>query len=371
MSSGTCKSKLIEENIRVFIRQRPSNRADTELSDLLDDDDTRDAHAGGGSGSNNSASVQLSGDGHCSLVQASGAMGQAPRKESFKFDGCFLPGSTQQDVFQQAAQPIVESALLGYSGTIFAYGPTNSGKTYTMRGTEESGQRGVMERCIDQLLAASQDQNQKVELWVSYLQIYCEMITDLLDIDGDSSGDAESGYLNSGAGSLTIREKEGKVHVEGLKRIPLRSRQDFHDVLAHGDANKVMAQTNMNAASSRSHTALMITINIPDAESATTESESKSDSNARPYKAYKESTLFLVDLAGSERASASAGHQFQRREESKAINLSLSSLGNCMNALAEKRKHIPYRDSKLTRLLQGSLGGGARTSVIVTIPPRR
>ncbi len=114
--------------------------------------------------------------------------------------------------------------------------------------------------------------------------------------------------------------------------------------------------------SSLSHSALMITVRLPD--HANTAANDTQHENS-----YKESTLFLVDLAGSERSTASAGQQYKRLEEGKAINLSLSSLGNCMNALAEKRKHVPYRDSKLTRLLQGSLGGGARTSVIVTLPP--
>jgi hypothetical protein len=109
----------------------------------------------------------------------------------------------------------------------------------------------------------------------------------------------------------------------------------------------------MNEESSRSHSVFQMSITYNNINDFT----------------IKKSKLFLVDLAGSERATASAGHQLKRIEEGKAINLSLSSLGNCMNALAEKRKHIPYRDSKLTRLLQGSLGGGARTCVLVTLPP--
>ncbi len=367
MSKAT---NTIDENIKVFIRQRPFTKVDQEaLSDLLDDE-----------GSNmETHNVELTPDGACTLTALSPLVGQVgiPKKEAYKFSGCFLPGSTQQDVYEKAAQPIVESALLGYSGTIFAYGPTNSGKTYTMRGTSNSGERGVMERCIDQLLATTHDSNHdsstttssnnKIELWVSYLQIYCEMITDLLDVDGDSCGDPTTGYINSGTGNLSIREKEGKVYVDGLKRVPLRNKSDFHDILSYGDKNKIIAETNMNATSSRSHSVLLVTVMIP--EPSNDDTNTYIDSNKRPYKAYKESTLFLVDLAGSERASASVGHQLQRREEAKAINLSLSSLGNCMNALAEKRKHIPYRDSKLTRLLQGSLGGGSRTCVLVTLPP--
>ena len=184
------------------------------------------------------------------------------------------------------------------------------------------------------------------------------MITDLLDNDATPDGDNQ----------LSIREKDGGVYVEGLKHSPLRSLSDFENVLSRGDANRVTAETNMNATSSRSHTALMITVRIPEGQQTSTDDDKYKNKSSKNT-SYKESTLFLVDLAGSERSTASAGQQYKRLEEGKAINLSLSSLGNCMNALAENRKHVPYRDSKLTRLLQGSLGGGARTSVIVTLPP--
>jgi len=119
----------------------------------------------------------------------------------------------------------------------------------------------------------------------------------------------------------------------------------------------------MNLTSSRSHAALIITLIIPDQSNLTTITTTTTGGS------YKESTLVLVDLAGSERASATNGLNFMRAEEAKAINLSLSALGNCMSALAERRQHIPYRDSKLTRLLQCSLGGNSRTSIIVNIPP--
>lgn len=329
-------SPVIDENIRVYIRQRPLAQHEVEEE--------------------GTATVQLTSDGKCSYTTKGG---KTEKANNFKFNGCFLPTVSQQEVYEISAKPIVESALLGYSGTIFAYGPTNSGKTHTMRGISSSeNEQGIMERCVSHLLSSLAAGNG--ELCASYVQIYCEMVTDLLD--ADSLGDAAAGDVGGDA-QLTIREKDGKVFVEGLKRAPLKTLADFADVLAHGDANRKIAETNMNATSSRSHTALMMTIRIPD------EQPSSGKASAPQAQSFKESTLFLVDLAGSERATASAGQQYQRQVEGKAINLSLSSLGNCMNALAEKRKHIPYRDSKLTRLLQGSLGGGARTSVIVTIPP--
>ena len=136
--------------------------------------------------------------------------------------------------------------------------------------------------------------------------------------------------------------------------------KDFAALLEEGDDNRASAETNMNEASSRSHTVCMLRVMVPDDE------ESKRTDRPRSF---KESTIMMVDLAGCERADASAGKHYKRSEEARFINLSLTSLGNCMNALAERRKFIPYRDSKLTRLLQGSLGTGARTSVIVTLPP--
>jgi kinesin family protein 5 len=220
---------------------------------------------------------------------------------------------------------------------------------------------------------------------VSYLQIYCEIVSDLLNPAGiapaPTSPDAATASTTGGETlQLSIREKGGRVFVEGLSRAPVTNMQDLVNVLARGDANRATAETNMNATSSRSHAALMVSILMPEAAavaaataaSGNGASASASSSSSKPAPGaatFRESLLVLVDLAGSERATASAGRQHLRLEEAKAINLSLSALGNCMSALAECRKHVPYRDSKLTRLLQGSLGGGARTSVMVNIAP--
>lgn len=165
---------------------------------------------------------------------------------------------------------------------------------------------------------------------------------------------------SDGEKQLSIREKNGQVFVEGLSKFPVTSVEDLWILLSRGDENRNTASTNMNETSSRSHAALMIQVIIKD---------DSSSASAATLGTHRESTLMLVDLAGSERASASDGRDYMRLEEAKAINLSLSALGNCMSALAEGRGHIPYRDSKLTRLLQGCLGGTSRTSVIVNIPP--
>lgn len=333
-------SELINEKINVYIRQRPNLSSD-EL----------DVSAGGALEIEDSMVVYKA----AQVDQLSESLAQS---HAFKFNGCFTPAS-QMDIFDISTKPIIMSALEGYSGTIFAYGPTNSGKTYTMRGNagsdnnnnndmEDDESKGIMQRSMELLI----DEASKVngEIWVSYIQIYCEAIHDLL-------GNNDS-YSNS---DLQIREKEGKVFVENAVKHQVKSVSDFLGILYQGDENRVTAETNMNEASSRSHTALTVHICIPEM------SDESGDSN-QPT-SIKESTLIMVDLAGSERANASEGLHFKRTEEAKSINLSLTSLGNCMNALATGRKHIPYRDSKLTRLLQGSLGVGARTSVVVTLPP--
>jgi len=334
--------EAISEHIGVYIRQRP----------LLQSDGDTAVGSGEGSSTSSSCVRQLAGDGSCSYYSAT-----SKTTHQFKYDGCFDSDSTQVDVYERAAKPIVESALRGYSGTIFAYGPTNSGKTFTMRGTPGSENKGVMPRCIEQLLQATRANGG--ELWVSYLQIYCEIVSDLLNPAGivdTSSSDSAAEPLQ-----LSIREKAGRVFVEGLSRAPITNMQDLANILARGDANRSTAETNMNATSSRSHAALMVSVMMPE--------ETTGKKAQQQPQTYRESLLVLVDLAGSERATASAGRQHARLEEAKAINLSLSALGNCMSALAECRKHVPYRDSKLTRLLQGSLGGGARTAVIVAVPP--
>lgn len=201
-------------------------------------------------------------------------------------------------------------------------------------------------RCVEQIL---RDKTEQCEVWASYLQIYCETITDLLWQNGFDENVTDNNYDQSRP--LAIRERSdghGVVCVEGLSKFSINNLEDLWDLLQKGDKNRATASTNMNETSSRSHAVLIIKIIIKDNNSSVS---------------YRESTLMLVDLAGSERATASEGRVAMRLEEAKAINLSLSALGNCMNALAEGRPHIPYRDAKLTRLLQGCLGGSARTAV--------
>jgi hypothetical protein len=223
-------------------------------------------------------------------------------------------------------------------------------------------------RVFDQLLAASRAASDQVIIKVSYLQIYCEVISDLLDPSGSQ---------------LSIRERAGEVFVENLSESVVSSFSDVQRIIDRGAVNRNTASTHMNAHSSRSHAAMLVKIFTPDPSDPATppSSSSSSSSSSSQQKSLRESTLVLVDLAGSERSSAIAGKNYLRAEESKSINLSLSALGNCISALSAsttqtalgatstRRKHVPYRDSKLTRLLQGSLGGSSRTAVVVTLPP--
>ena len=225
------------------------------------------------------------------------------------------------------------------------------------------------------------------EIYASYLQIYCETITDLLwqpcsSEASNTDTDAASSTNYSENQPLTLRERgdaTGGVYVEGLSKYRVQSVEDLWELLCRGDANRSTAATNMNETSSRSHAVLILKIVTKDANHGANTSDSSNTNTTTPTTTtgYRESTLMLVDLAGSERASASEGRSALRQEEARAINLSLSALGNCMSALAaassvsggdgnnsnNKNVHIPYRDAKLTRLLQGCLGGGARTAV--------
>ena len=369
--------EVISESIHVYVRVRPKLNAASQLSpvalddshddDEYDDDDLvgsakdlissfpsitsfdkdgtcvygMDQGGSGGGSSNNNGSSSSS-----SSSSSSGNNARRPQASSqFKFDSCLGADSSQEEVYLQCAKPIVDSALRGYSGTILAYGPTGSGKTFTMRGGDATQDRGVIPRCMEQIL---NETHGAVEVRVSYLQIYCESVGDL---------------LNPEMSHLSIRERSGgTVYVENISSARITNLEDLHAMMTQGDANRSTAATLKNATSSRSHAALIVNLSIPDEEVRGT------DQGKGEGVSCKEASLVLVDLAGSERHDASAGRHL-RLEEAKSINLSLSALGNCMSALAEARSHVPYRDSKLTRLLQGSLGGGSRTSVIINLAP--
>ena len=265
----------------------------------------------------------------------------------YTFDHIFDMDSTQEEVYKIAAVPAVESLVSGYNSTIFAYGQTGTGKTYTMEGfiyDYLSPKKGLIPRAIEDIfkyIEKNSNSDTTFIIRVTYLQIYNESIDDL---------------LKSEKKHLSIRESQKKgLYVEGLSEWAVRSPNDIYALLERGAQNRVKDSTYMNDVSSRSHAVFTIIL------------EQMKICNGK--KRFKSGKLNMVDLAGSERVKIS-GATGKQLDESRRINKSLSALGNVINALTDpKTKHIPYRDSKLTRLLQNSLGGNCKTSMIAMISP--
>ncbi|KAM1019719.1 hypothetical protein ACFX15_040323 [Malus domestica] len=281
--------------------------------------------------------------------------------ESYRFDEVFTESASQNRVYQVVAKPVVESVLSGYNGTVMAYGQTGTGKTYTVGslGRDDASERGIMVRALEDILSTTSAASDSVE--VSYLQLYMESIQDLLAPE----------KIN-----IPIHEdpKTGEVSLPGASVVRIKDLDHFLQLLQIGEANRHAANTKLNTESSRSHAILMVFVRRSVQENGTDEIASQEKASRADLSVrhgapiVRKSKLLIVDLAGSERIdkSGSEGHLL---EEAKFINLSLTSLGKCINALAENSPHIPIRDSKLTRLLRDSFGGSARTSLIVTIGP--
>jgi len=266
----------------------------------------------------------------------------------FTFDRIFDIDSTQDEVYAISALPAVESVLSGYNSTIFAYGQTGTGKTFTMEGFTFDyldPNRGIIPRTIEDIfkyIENNTNSNTTFIIRATYLQIYNEQISDLLKPEKKN---------------LSIRESKQKgLYVESLSEWAVRSPNDIYALLERGSQSRAKANTHMNDVSSRSHAVFSIQVEQME--------------NGQSGKSIKVGKLNLVDLAGSERIKVS-GATGQQLEESKKINKSLSALGNVIYALTDSkgRTHIPYRDSKLTRLLENSLGGNCRTTMIGMISP--
>ncbi|KAF9596407.1 hypothetical protein IFM89_010671, partial [Coptis chinensis] len=269
--------------------------------------------------------------------------------ESYKFDEVFTESATQKRVYEVVAKPVVESVLNGYNGTVMAYGQTGTGKTYTVGqlGKEDPSECGIMVRAMKDILANTSPGSFTVE--ISYLQLYLESVQDLLLPEKNNIPIVED-------------PKTGEVSLPGSVVIKVQDLYHFVQLLQIGEANRHAANTKLNTESSRSHTILTVYIH----KNSQGKAGSEPSSLARDTKigvpvqngvaTILKSKLLIVDLAGSERIdkSGSEGHML---EEAKFINLSLTSLGKCINALAENSPHIPTRDSKLTRLLRDSFGG--------------
>jgi len=298
------------------------------------------------------------------------------RSHEFGFDWVFDERSTQEEVYARCARPAVVNALRGYNATVLAYGQTGTGKTYTMEGdrstmlaygqqrfglpgnapTTDGAERGIIPRAIEDIfdyIARDSHARSKYLVRVSYLQIYNETVSDLLKPERTS---------------LSIREdKKRGVFVEGQSEWVVRTPSEIYSLLERGAQLRATGATKMNDVSSRSHAVFSIII-----EHSTIEDEESEDGDDAPAQRQSITVgkLNLVDLAGSERVSLT-GATGKRLDESKKINQSLSALGNVISALTDTkgRTHIPYRDSKLTRILEDSLGGNCITTVIAMVSP--
>ncbi|KAH8938760.1 hypothetical protein BDL97_16G101500 [Sphagnum fallax] len=257
-----------------------------------------------------------------------------------------------------------ESVLEGYNGTVMAYGQTGTGKTFTLGklGEEDCSDRGIMVRAMEDILADIKPGEDTVT--VSYLQLYMESVQDLLAPERDNI-------------AITEDPRTGDVSVPGATQVQLQDQSSFVRLLDVGEANRFAANTKLNTESSRSHAILLVqvkkTVRAKPGDRELIVLNENGNGSSQLVKGIRAPTirrskLLIVDLAGSERVdkSGSEGHTL---EEAKSINLSLTALGKCINALAENSPHVPIRDSKLTRMLRDSFGGTARTSLVVTIGP--
>ncbi|KAG9490196.1 hypothetical protein GDO78_005857 [Eleutherodactylus coqui] len=257
-------------------------------------------------------------------------------KKRFRYDQVFLPQCTQEDVFE-GTLPIIKSCVDGYNVCILAYGQTGSGKTYTMMGTEQKP--GVNIRSIRELLRTCREKERiKYVIRISMLEIYNEGLWDLL-----------SEHRNK---QLEIRSQGKVVTLPGLTEMEVLTENDIKRIISFGEKNRTVASTKMNTESSRSHLIVIFTLNGIDTISGVASS----------------STLTLCDLAGSERIAKTEATG-QRLVEAAAINKSLTALGQVFTALKTNALHVPYRNSKLTHLLQPSLSGQAKACVFVNISP--
>lgn len=274
-------------------------------------------------------------------------------RKSFTFDKVFGPEAKQIDVYRAVMGPTIAEVMMGYNCTVFAYGQTGTGKTFTMEGERSNVNlgwaddplAGIIPRTLHQLFEELQSQDLEFTIKVSFLELYNEELFDLLSAHEDTS-------------RMKIYEdssRKGSVIIQGLEEITVHNREEVFFILEKGAAKRQTAATLLNATSSRSHTVFAVTVHIRE----------MTDDGEELVKTGK---LNLVDLAGSENIGRS-GAIDRRAREAGNINQSLLTLGRVITALVDKAPHVPYRESKLTRLLQDSLGGRTKTSIIATISP--
>ena len=269
---------------------------------------------------------------------------QDSKTQEFTFDSIFPQNSSQNDIFTKCALPLIKSVLEGINCTLFCYGQTSSGKTYTMEGFDNNKNlQGIIPRTTEYIFEQIPNASKEIEFNIkcNYYQIYNEKIQDLLDTRKTDLSIREDKVNNKG------------IWVEELTEICVSSEEEMNEVFYTGSHNRTVSATEMNKGSSRSHSLFVITIFQRNTITGST----------------KTGKIHFVDLAGSEKMSKSGIEKGRLLKEAQNINKSLMTLGMVINALSENAKFVPYRDSKLTRVLQESLGGNSLTTLIVTISP--
>ncbi|GAB5355251.1 hypothetical protein AAMO2058_000189700 [Amorphochlora amoebiformis] len=264
----------------------------------------------------------------------------------FSFDRIFTWKHTQEHVYERTASPMVKDVFKGFNCTIFAYGQTGTGKSYSMMGILGTENEGIIPRIVEQIFGTIETEISKeepetdFEVQVSYVEIYMEKVKDLLNPKNQN-------------GNLKIRENpKNGIYIQGVTEQWVSNADEVYRVMDIGVGNRAIASTKMNSESSRSHSVFSM----------------KVAQISKRTGSKKVSKVFLVDLAGSEKVRKTEA-KGQTLKEATMINRSLSALGNVINALTENKPHIPYRNSKLTRLLSDSLGGNAKTCLILTASP--
>lgn len=327
-------SAEVMQNIKVFVRCRPLK--DTEKKNVIDVfADRKEVRLNESKNSN-----------------------ERYNSKTFTFDNAFGSETTQLQVYRSVVEPLIEQVVMGYNCTVFAYGQTGTGKTYTMEGERSKGDQtysweedpsaGIIPRALHQLFETLQSESTEHTVRVSFLELYNEELYDLLSPIDDTKT----------LEKLKIFEdvtRKGSVIVGGLEEITVESKAEIYEILKKGSAKRQTAATLLNACSSRSHTIFSVTVHIK---------ENAIDGEDL----VKIGKLNLVDLAGSENIGRSGAIE-KRAREAGNINQSLLTLGRVITSLVDRTPHIPYRESKLTRLLQESLGGRTKTSIIATISP--
>ncbi|XP_036168354.1 kinesin-like protein KIF19 [Myotis myotis] len=267
------------------------------------------------------------------------------REKTFIFDTVFDQHASQGDVYRATTQRLVDSVVSGYNATVFAYGPSGAGKTHTMLGMD--AEPGIYLQTLADLFRAIERTRDSVDSSVSmsYLEIYNEVIRDL---------------LNPSSGLLELREDaRGSIQIAGITEVSTSNAQEIMQLLTRGNRQRTQEPTAANRTSSRSHAVLQVSVR-------------RQGRGHHLAEGVRVGRLFLVDLAGSERASQTR-NRGKRMQEGAHINRSLLALGNCINALSERgggrTQYVNFRDSKLTRLLKDALGGNSQTVMIAHISP--